>query len=142
MSASPTLDIERPLKPHALLPDPDMIPQELKALPQWVVWRYEPNDERDKWTKVPKNPKMALQGHNRNASSTKTETWGTFEQGWEAYLMHPPMAGDVPIPDDPKSVGNSGLDGIGLVLGADNPYCGVDLDACLKDGKLTDPDAS
>ncbi len=130
-----------PLKPHALLVDPDAIPEELKNLVQFVGWRYEPNDKRDEWTKVPKNPKAALQGRDRNASTTNAGTWGTFEQAWEAYRMHPPMAGDVPMPDDPESVGNNGLDGIGLVLSAGNPYCGIDLDKCLENGQLVDPDA-
>lgn len=130
-----------PLKPHALLVDPEGIPEELKALVQWVVWRYEPNDKRDGWTKTPKNPKLALQGHDRNASSTKPRTWGTFAQAWEAYQMHPPMAGDVPIPDDPDGLGNSGLDGIGLCLTPENGLVGVDLDHCLENGVVVDPDA-
>ncbi len=141
MSATATAEKARPLKPHALLVDPEAIPQELKDLVQWVNWRYEPNDKQNDWTKVPKNPKAALNGRDSNASTTNAKTWGTFDQAWAAYQMHPPMVGDVPMPNDPKSAGNNGLDGIGLVLGADNPYCGVDLDKCLKDGQLTSEDA-
>jgi primase-polymerase (primpol)-like protein len=143
MSAAPTAIAERVLllKPHALLVDPEAIPQELKDVEQWVTWRYEPNDKHDKWTKVPKNPKEILQGRDRSASTTNPETWGTFDQAWEAYQAHPPVAGDVPMPTDKKDAGNSGLDGIGIVLGVKNPYCGVDLDNCLEDGQFTSEDA-
>ena len=38
-------------KPIALRLSPDNIPQELQALPQWIVWRYVHKD--GKWTKPP-----------------------------------------------------------------------------------------
>lgn len=144
MSASPAAQTEEaPLKPHALLVDPEAIPQELKDLVQWVSWQYQYNHERCEWTKVPINPKAATNGPGRarKASSTDAGTWGTFEQAWEAYQTHPPMAGDVPAPDDPNSTGNSGLDGIGICLTPDNGIVGVDLDHCLEDGRVVDPDA-
>src|SRR5438093_7974862 len=55
-------------KPAVLAVDADGIPDELKALPQWVTWRL--TWKRDKWDKPPVNP------HNgNNASSTDPATW-------------------------------------------------------------------
>lgn len=134
---------EKPLKPHALPVDPEAIPRELKDLVQWVAWQYQYDHERCEWAKVPVNPKAPMNGPGRarKASSTDARTWGTFEQAWEAYQTHPPMVGDVPAPDDPDSTGNGGHDGIGLVLHTSDPYLGIDLDKCLKDGQLTDTGA-
>ena len=51
---------------------PAGIPAELKALPQWVLWR---NEERDgKSTKVPYTPDGL-----RRAESDNAATWGTFD---------------------------------------------------------------
>ena len=80
----------------------DGIPEELKRLSRWVVWK---GAERDaKPTKVPVNPKtLAL------ASTTDESTWATFEEAVSAAQ-------------------ESGLAGIGFVLGP--PYTGIDLDHC------------
>ena len=126
-----------PLKPHALQPDPDGIPQALKDLVQWVVWRYAPNDNRDAWTKVPLNARFAVREQVRNASSTRPQTWADFATAWKAYAVSPPSAGDISIPENPKDdPGHNGLDGIGIVLTPDNGIVGIDLDHCLDpDGK-------
>lgn len=124
-----------PLKPHALLVDPDGIPRALTDLPQWVLWRYAPNDKRDNWTKTPlqaryalKNPPLA-----RNASSTKSKTWATFSDAYKAHQLHPPVGGDIAIPDEAAGdpIGHDGSDGIGLVLTPNNGITGIDLDHCL-----------
>ncbi len=130
--------MNRPLKPHALAPDPDTIPQTLKDLAQWVVWRYAPNAERDKWTKVPLQAKAALEGEPYNASSTRPKTWTDFATARKAYTLNPPTAGDIPIDslaDNP--VGHDGLDGVGFILTPENGITGIDLDHCLDlSGKL------
>ena len=128
--------VSAPPKPHALTVDSDEIPVELKDLAQCVVWRYQPDDDHAKWTKVPLNARAALGGRIKNASSTKPATWGTFADASAAYERHPPAAGDVPMPSDPNEVGHDGLDGVGLVLTPENNVTGVDLDHALNaDGK-------
>jgi primase-polymerase (primpol)-like protein len=55
---------------------PETIPAELKARPQWVVWKA----VGDKPDKVPYSV-----SNGRRASSTDLMTWGTFEEALEAY---------------------------------------------------------
>src|SRR5687767_8046708 len=49
------------------------VPEELRALPRWVGWRYERRD--DKWTKVPISCLTDERG-----DITKPATWATFEE--------------------------------------------------------------
>ena len=91
------------------------IPQELKDIPRWVMWklvqRSKPNGEKV-WTKMP------MTVDNTAASSTNAATWASYDDVCDALIM-----GD-------------GFDGIGLVLGAD--VQGIDLDDCRSaDGSLT-----
>ena len=80
------------------------IPGELKALPQWVCW--DPQDLRGaKPSKVPITP-----GEASPASVADPATWGTFEEAWADATA-------------------SGRD-IGFFFTEDDPYVGVDLDAC------------
>lgn len=81
----------------------DHIPQSLRALPQWVAWRYITRD--GKQTKAPVSP------HDGSlADSTSHSSWGAMEQAIEACRSDRSLAG------------------IGFVFTADDPYCGVDLD--------------
>src|SRR5882724_3058410 len=83
------------------------IPTALKALPQWVVWRYAWVEGKERWTKVPyRADNLAIK-----ASSTNPETWATFEQALATY-----QAGDV--------------DGLGFVLTEVCGIVGIDLDHC------------
>ncbi len=83
------------------------------------MWRYSFKEKRGgKWTKVP------YQCDGQKAKSDDPTTWTSF---------------DAVIAMLPKQVfGNKSFDGIGFVLTADDPFCGVDLDHCLKDGKLSE----
>jgi putative DNA primase/helicase len=96
-----------PDRPEALPVLADGVPAELKALRQWVLWRYEPNDKRTKWTKVPYQARKP----GAKADSTKPTTWATFEEALASYQR-------------------GGVDGVGLVFSAGDPYCGIDLDRC------------
>ena len=89
------------------------VPAELKAVPQWVCWRYE--DREGKQNKVPLNPRTG-----GRADTTKFTTWGSFEQ----VLA---MLGQ-----------RSDLDGIGFVISAMDTYVGIDIDNCICDGTLTE----
>jgi hypothetical protein len=99
----------RPTKPDE--PNVDIIPEELKARRQWVVWRYEIRDER--WTKIPYQP-----AHPKwKAKADDPTTWSTFDAAWQAYL-------------------NGGFDGVGYEFSTDDPYFGVDFDNCLSGGEV------
>lgn len=93
------------------------VPMELRALPQWVGWKLV--DDR----------KLPVRASHRGimASSTKLETWSTFEEaaeGWRKALE------DGENPD---------RGGIGFIFTEDDPYTGIDFDDCLSpDGSLAD----
>lgn len=87
----------------------DNIPEELRLLPQWVVWRYETKDGATKPTKVLYDPK-----NGKNASHGDRNTWSTFE-------------------DATNKVSN--WNGIGFVLSVDDPYCFIDLDRPRCEGE-------
>ena len=86
----------------------DSVPDDLKQLPQWVVWKKE-TDEKGKVKKVPRNP---ITGY--GASSTNPETWNTFETVKGTY----------------EATGN--YDGIGFVFN-NNGIVGIDLDHCIDE---------
>ena len=87
----------------------ESIPEELKARPQWVVWKA----VGDKPDKVPYSPRTG-----RRASSTDLLTWGTFEEALQAYE-------------------NGEYAGVGLVFSSADPYTGIDLDDCVgEDGEI------
>lgn len=79
------------------------IPEKLRALNQWVLWRNEEKADGDK-TKVPINARTGW-----GAKSTDKETWSTFETALTSRIS---------------------CDGIGFVFSPDDPYCGIDLDGC------------
>lgn len=84
---------------------PENIPEELKALNQWVVYRIEEINGR--LTKPP------YQTNGKKASTTDPETCCTFEQALEAFQ-------------------EKNFDGIGFVFTKDDPYTGIDLDDCVN----------
>jgi putative DNA primase/helicase len=93
-----------PPKPTALPVQPESIPSELKAIDQWVVWRYFWLKDRQKWDKPP------LQSRSGNlASTTNSKTWSTFDAAMAAYET-------------------SRVDGIGFVFAKKNRLVGIDLD--------------
>ncbi len=100
--------------------DLDRIPADLKARPQWVLFRLEEVISKKtgevKLTKIPMNP------HTRSkASTTNKKTWGTFEQCLAAL----PAALTQWEDDDPSTYRGGG---IGFVLTKDDPYQLVDMD--------------
>ena len=86
------------------------IPQELKDLHQWVIWRYELIDDR--YTKVPYNAKTG-----DHASSTNPTTWCAFDKAVARYSRFE-------------------MAGIGFVFSTSDPYFGIDLDDCIVDGAV------
>lgn len=81
------------------------IPEELKALNQWVTWRGI-NRGGPKPSKVPHNPATG-----RWAKTNDPRTWGSYEAATAAAEAQ-------------------GMSGVGFVFTADDPYVGIDLDGC------------
>jgi putative DNA primase/helicase len=90
---------------------PEAIPPELKALPQWVVWRYTWDADRDEWTKVPLNPRTG-----NKASSTNPKAQTSFDFAYQRY--------------QDSQTESWRFDGIGLVLRPENEIVGFDPDDC------------
>ncbi|OAT79319.1 AAA family ATPase [Desulfotomaculum copahuensis] len=88
------------------------IPQELKDVSQWVVWRA----ERKGNGKIDKIPYNWISGS--KASTVNPADWMTFEHAVKGY--------------------NKGYDGIGFVLTKDDAFVGIDLDNCIMDGVISD----
>ena len=86
------------------------IPEELRVLPQWVLWKKEPpkNDPNGKLTKVP----YSLTGH--EAKTTDSRMWKTLPQTL-TYLQNT----------------NKPYDGIGFVFTESDEYMGLDIDHCF-----------
>ncbi len=85
---------------------PEAIPAELRALSQWVAWRYETRG--DKRTKAPINAKS--NGRLVYAKSNDPETWASLADALEACGRH------------------ADLDGIGFCFAPDDGLTGIDLD--------------
>ncbi|MCE5322404.1 hypothetical protein LLG46_03695 [bacterium] len=98
--------------PHA--PAYDLIPDELKALRQWVCYRIEDRDGTP--TKVPYRTDKVGRG---NAKTNNPATWHTFEEVIEAAAK-------------PKNR----FDGIGFVLSEEDPYIFIDLDHVVAEGEV------
>jgi hypothetical protein len=79
-----------------------LIPQDLRARPQWVCWKLE--ERGGKTTKVPYSP------NGQHAKSSDPATWTTFEEACKASRDYA---------------------GVGYVFSPDDPFVGIDLDDCL-----------
>lgn len=84
------------------------IPAELKALPQWILWKS--GKRNGKPTKVP------YQANGEMAQANNRRTWSTFATAVKFYLQ-----GD--------------YDGIGFVFSRQDNYIGIDIDKCVTDEK-------
>ena len=123
--SSPTKDAVRPpigatqraivdgsARPVALGVNFDALPLELRALKQWVLWRYLWRDGR--WTKVPLRPSGL------HASVKNALTWNSFDAVRAAYAA-------------------GGFNGVGFVLRGDLGLVGVDVDHQLgADGRWSE----
>lgn len=95
--------IERPKDLPVLA---DNIPDELKALDRWVVWKWEFRENKGggKFDKPPRHPSGRL------AATNNPKTWVSFDEAYSAYLT-----------DD--------WSGLGMVLPPG--VVGIDLDDCI-----------
>jgi putative DNA primase/helicase len=98
------------------LPDAANVPAQLRALEQWVAWRYVAKKGTTKPTKVP------YQSSGYRADTTEPRTWTTFRK----------------ITEDVAKA-NGRFAGVGFVFSDTDPFCGIDLDNCLnQDGTVMD----
>ena len=95
--------------------NPDMIPAELRALPQWVCWRYE--TRKGKETKIPINASSGYE-----ADCTDRSQFSAFEAALSRF----------------EKLKN--LDGVGFVFSDQDPFVGIDLDDCIdtSNGSFSD----
>lgn len=98
--------------PAFKLPIAQSIPQELKDLKQWVLWRYRQRGRKDKLTKIPYQVKPWNTGA-KEAKTNNPETWGNFEDAF-SVLNNDYLRGK--------------YDGLGFVFSENDSYVGVDID--------------
>lgn len=98
-----------PPRPEALEIRPRHIPQALKEVRGWVMWRW--YLKGGKWTKPPLN----IDGV--NIDITNPDNWCDFTTALQAYQR-------------------GQFDGIGFSLGAMDSLGGADLDHCIQGGKI------
>ena len=85
------------------------IPEEIKVLPQWVLWCAEWDSKRQQYKKVP----YSYAGH--HAKSTSSDTWTIFDAINTIYEQ------------------NDGYDGIGFVLSENDDYIVLDIDDAIDE---------
>jgi primase-polymerase (primpol)-like protein len=86
---------------------PEQIPADLKALDQWLIWRYFWKADIGYWDKPPLDANKS----GNAGKSTDPKTWATFAKALSTHQL-----------------GN--LDGIGIALTEKNGIIGFDLDDC------------
>jgi hypothetical protein len=99
-----------PSTTHSRCPPSDFsqIPEELRALPNWIAWRREKRAGKSGVVRETKVPYNAITG--KLAKSNDPSTWTTFENAMAAL--------------------KNGYDGVGFCLTP--PHVGVDLDGCRR----------
>ena len=80
------------------------------------MWRYEKRKGKTKPTKVLYCPRCPI----KKARSNDSSTWDSFDKAREVLQK-------------------GKADGIGFVVTADDPYVGIDLDDCAKEGGVLEP---
>ena len=100
-----------PDKPRMLTPDGLVIPETLKAIPQWVAWKQKLHENKDgskRWTKVPIDAETGSFGKSNDSS-----TWTDYDTALD-YMTR---------------TTNSAC-GLGFVVSPDDNIVGIDFDDC------------
>ena len=87
------------------------IPEELKTLDQWILWRREKNED-GKWTKVP------YQTSGKKASTTDSRTWKSFSQVHNFLI---------------NTRETKNYDGLGFVFTEKDGLVGLDIDHVINE---------
>jgi hypothetical protein len=85
-------------------------PAELLQRDQWCLWRVE-KDKEGRSTKIPYRPDGG------KAATNKPATWSAFKTVWNIQEQQP-----------------ENYQGVGFIFTANDPFCGIDLDASLDIG--------
>lgn len=96
--------------------DLENIPEELKKLKLWVLWRSEDNPGKEKPTKIPYQP------NGERAKVNDSASWYEFDEIIDAY-------------------DNGSYDGIGFVFSEEDDFIGIDFDNVISDDMTIDQDA-
>lgn len=117
MADSPTgrkaaLLTNRNVRPTAIRPVSARIPQMMRDLPQWVLWRFVWKSDEKRWTKVPLNPCSS----SHQAKTNDPKTWAS----WPQMVNGRRIAAERP----------GGVDGVGFVFKEGGGIFGVDVDDC------------
>ena len=109
-------------------PTVETIPASIRDLPQWVGFMLVDNPEKPKPDKIPVNPKTLT-----GAQSNNPGTWGDYRTalasvGKQASVMQRLAGGNRRVTDT--------IHGVGIMFA--NNLCGIDVDNCVVDGKLSD----
>lgn len=91
---------------------PKNIPQELKKFKNWLCWGWLKNKGGTKWTKPP------LDIFGKGFGDHVNKQCFSFKKAYQAYLD------------------NHYISGIGYSFKKEDPFIGMDIDNCIKDGKL------
>lgn len=95
------------------------IPEELKTLKQWVLWGYkEQFDEKGIATKPTKVP---LQPNGSMAESNNENTWVTFDEAFNTFIVNPTKFNGIGFMFKPPYVGFDTDDSIDLETGEIDP---------------------
>jgi putative DNA primase/helicase len=110
---------------------PHNIPDDLKMLNQWVVYKLVPNPDPSK--KDIKCPLSISTGY--GASTSDPDTWSSYS---DALTWYSEWGGHPHSHIDARQGEMTGIvTGLGYVFSPDDPYCGIDLDHCIDEqGKL------
>src|SRR5260370_37125289 len=71
-------------RPVPLVPLPDHLPVELRGLATWIGWRYEWDEQRRSWSKIPINPRTGYRGR---WSGSGTNGTGRSMLRWMSCLV-------------------------------------------------------
>jgi hypothetical protein len=102
-------------RPEVLPVRPDGIPDELKAVPRWMLWRYTWDDKEKRWKKVPFQARSG-----RFASSVDPSHRASFGDALQAF-----QAAQMAYALDGRG---EPFDGLGFALG--DGFHGIDVDDC------------
>lgn len=94
------------------------VPQVMRRLENWCVWRLEEKKDGGKPTKVPYG---AWTGY--RASSTNPDTWASYKRACEVYDYFKP---------------HGVVNGIGFFFRPEDNLVFIDIDHCIIDGELSD----
>lgn len=102
---------DRDKRPRGCPIDFAVVPDELRVLKQWVMWKFDWNVKSGSWAKVP------YQTNGQKAASDTPDTWSNFDTVMVTFEQS-----------------RSSFDGIGFMFHPSTGYVGVDVDECVTEG--------